>query len=262
MNLLFVSTPTEKPITAMASYKKLMYAAAGNTIFGYLRGKQVSQVGGTGDFTIMQILVLGGYMVALCDDNTLKVWDTTTNDLYTEIEFGNEFTATAMLHPSTYLNKILVSSTQGTMQIWNIRSNKMVYQFRYMGSAITCLVQSPVVDVVAVGLLDGTVILYNIRADEKIDSVRQDDRVTAITFRTGNENYMKALQNNINSCLDGEHMMATGNMHGDVALWDLSERRLAHIMKNAHDGYITSLTFLNNQPILTTGGTDNAVKVM
>lgn len=61
--------------------------------------------------------------------------------------------------------------------------------------------------------------------------------------------------------VDGEHMMATGNMHGDVALWDLSDRRLAHIMKNAHDGYITSLTFLNNQPILVTGGTDNAVKV-
>ncbi|KAG0764980.1 hypothetical protein G6F33_002109 [Rhizopus arrhizus] len=243
MNLLFVSTPTEKPITAMASFKKLMYVATGNKVFGYLRGKQVSELGGQGEFTIMQILVLGGYMVALCDDNTLKVWDTTTGDLYTEIEFGHEFTATAMLHPSTYLNKILVSSTQGTMQIWNIRSNKMVYQFRYMGSAITCLVQSPVVDVVAVGLLDGTVILHNIKADEKIDSVRQDDRVTAITFRT-----------------DGEHMMATGNMHGDVALWDLSDRRLAHIMKNAHDGYITSLTFLNNQPILVTGGTDNAVK--
>lgn len=106
-------------------------------------------------------------------------------DLYTEIEFGEEFTATNMLHPSTYLNKILVSSTQGTMQIWNIRTNKMVYQFGYLGSAVTCLAQSPVVDVVAVGLLDGTVVLHNIKADEKIDSVRQDDRVTAITFRTG-----------------------------------------------------------------------------
>ena len=90
-----------------------------------------------------------------------------------------------MLHPSTYLNKILVSSTQGTMQIWNIRTNKMVYQFAYLGSAVTGLAQSPVVDVVAIGLLDGTTILYNIKADEKIDSVRQDDRVTAITFRTG-----------------------------------------------------------------------------
>lgn len=61
--------------------------------------------------------------------------------------------------------------------------------------------------------------------------------------------------------LDDEQVMATANMHGDVALWDLSERRLAHIMKNAHDGYITSLTFLHNQPILVTGGTDNSVKV-
>lgn len=61
--------------------------------------------------------------------------------------------------------------------------------------------------------------------------------------------------------VDDEQFMATGNMHGDVALWDLSERRLAHIMKNAHDGYITSLTFLHNQPVLVTGATDNSIKV-
>jgi U3 small nucleolar RNA-associated protein 21 len=96
-----------------------------------------------------------------------------------------------MLHPSTYLNKILVSSTQGTMQIWNIRTNKMVYQFGYLGSAVTCLAQSPVVDVIAIGLLNGTVVLHNIKVDEKIDSVRQDDRVTAITFRTGNKKKKK-----------------------------------------------------------------------
>lgn len=95
-----------------------------------------------------------------------------------------------MLHPSTYLNKILVASAQGTMQIWNIRTNKMIYQFAFMGSPITCLAQSPVVDVVAIGLLDGTVLLYNIKADEKIESVRQDDRVTAITFRTGTHNVL------------------------------------------------------------------------
>ncbi|KAI7904599.1 Utp21 specific WD40 associated putative domain-containing protein [Cokeromyces recurvatus] len=243
MNLLFVSTPTEKPISALATYKKLVFAAAGNYVIGYKRGKEVTRVGGNGNFNIIQILILGAYIAALCDDNTLKLWDTNTKDLYTEIEFGEEFTATYILHPSTYLNKILVSSAQGTMQIWNIRTNKMIYQFKYMGAAITCLAQSPVVDVVAIGLLDGTVVLYNIKADEKIDSVRQDDRVTAITFRT-----------------DEEQVMATGNMHGDVALWDLSERRLAHIMKNAHDGYITSLTFLHNQPILVTAATDNSVK--
>lgn len=27
-----------------------------------------------------------------------------------------------LLHPATYLNKILVASSQGSMQLWNIRT--------------------------------------------------------------------------------------------------------------------------------------------
>lgn len=32
------------------------------------------------------------------------------------------FEVTAMLHPSTYLNKILLGGRDGTMQLWNIRT--------------------------------------------------------------------------------------------------------------------------------------------
>jgi U3 small nucleolar RNA-associated protein 21 len=91
MNLLFVSTPTEKPITAMATHKKLIYAASGNCISTYKRGKEVYRVGGKGDFNIIQILTLGAYIAALCDDNTLKLWDTHTggniNNRYMYISF-------------------------------------------------------------------------------------------------------------------------------------------------------------------------------
>lgn len=55
--------------------------------------------------------------------------------------------------------------------------------------------------------------------------------------------------------------MATGNMHGDIALWDLTNRRLVHNMKAAHSALITSLTFLDSQPVLVSAGVDNAVKV-
>ncbi|KAI7864698.1 Utp21 specific WD40 associated putative domain-containing protein [Spinellus fusiger] len=243
MNLLFVGPTTESPITAMTSANGITYAACNTSILGYKRGKEVSRVSSQGKFSILQILVLGPYVAGLCDDNTLKMWNTATGELYTEIEFGEQFTATAMIHPSTYLNKILVSSTQGTLQIWNIRTNSLVYQFKPFGSPITCLTQSPVVDVIAVGMLDGTVQLHNIKVDERIDSVRQEDRVTAISFRT-----------------DEEPMMATANMHGDVALWDLNTRRLVHNMKGAHDASISSLAFLHGQPVLVTGGSDNAVK--
>ena len=36
------------------------------------------------------------------------------------ITFDPGFTATSILHPATYLNKVVVSSSQGSMQLWNI----------------------------------------------------------------------------------------------------------------------------------------------
>ncbi|KAI8062716.1 Utp21 specific WD40 associated putative domain-containing protein [Gongronella butleri] len=244
MHLLFVGPTTDEPISAMTSAAGVTYVATGNKVLSYKRGREVHRLQGAGKFTIVQLIVMGQLVAGLCDDNSLRVWDMAKNELYLEIEFGDQFTATTMLHPSTYLNKLLIASTQGTMQLWNIRNNKLIYQFKPLGSAVSCLVQSPVIDVVAVGLLDGAVHLYNIKMDEKIDSVHQDDRVTAISFRT-----------------DGEQVMASANMHGDVALWDLENRRLLHIMKGAHDGVVSSLCFLDNQPILVTAGSDNAVKL-
>lgn len=35
-----------------------------------------------------------------------------------------------MMHPNTYVNKILFASNQGLMQLWNIASNKLVYEFK------------------------------------------------------------------------------------------------------------------------------------
>lgn len=61
----------------------------------------------------------------------------------------------------------------------------LVYTFKPFSSPITSLIQSPVVDVVAVGLLDGTVLIHNIKVDETIMILKQEIRVTAISFRTG-----------------------------------------------------------------------------
>src|ERR1700722_7752073 len=61
----------------------------------------------------------------------------------------------------------------------------MKYSFSSFGSPITCLVQSPVVDVIAIGLLNGTILLHNIKLDENIISLKQEGCVTSISFRTG-----------------------------------------------------------------------------
>jgi len=53
-------------------------------------------------------------------------------------------------------------------------------------SPVTALAQSPAIDVVGVGYLDGTVRLMDIRQGELIMQVKMDDGpITALSFRMG-----------------------------------------------------------------------------
>ncbi|KAJ3347312.1 hypothetical protein HDU91_006799 [Kappamyces sp. JEL0680] len=188
------------------------------------------------------VQVLGDLLLAFCDSQVF-IYNHKTLEYYNEISTGLDFLITAMLHPSTYVNKILLASREGTMQLWNFKTMTMLYEFRSFGSPITALVQSPSIDVVAIGLLEGSVILYNIKLDREIMRFQQDGQVTAITFRT-----------------DGTTTMATANGSGNIALWDLSERRLVHLMETAHDASVHTCYFLNGTNILVTASSDNSIK--
>jgi len=43
-------------------------------------------------------------------------------ELENEIQFHSSFVATTLVHPATYLNKILVGSKDGELQLWNTRT--------------------------------------------------------------------------------------------------------------------------------------------
>ncbi|CAG8566492.1 3528_t:CDS:10 [Paraglomus brasilianum] len=242
LNLLFVGSRTETPITAIAASGDYTFAACNKNIIVYERAKEIRRILGDGG-DIFSLTILSNYLIASRDDNSIAIWDFTTAEKVTEIKLDPGFQLAVLIHPSTYLNKILVGSTNGVMQIWNFRTKKLVYTFSPFSSPITTLAQSPVVDVIAVGLLDGSIIIYNIKADEQVLSFKQEGTVTSISFRT-----------------DDQHVMASANMSGDITLWDLDKRKLHHLMKGAHDGMIPSIQFFNGQPILITSGTDNAIK--
>ena len=55
--------------------------------------------------------------------------------------------------------------------------------------------------------------------------------------------------------------MATASMQGDIALWDLDNRRLFHVMKSAHEATVHSSSFYTGQPLLVTASEDNSLKV-
>ena len=68
---------------------------------------------------------------------------------------GEGFTPTRMAHPDTYLNKVVVASQQGTLQLWNFSKGTRLYDFKVADCAIKCLAPSPALDVVGIGLADG-----------------------------------------------------------------------------------------------------------
>jgi U3 small nucleolar RNA-associated protein 21 len=64
------------------------------------------------------------------------------------------------------VNKLLFSGGEdvGGLQLWNIMSNEQIFDFKeHIGeNVVTCVEQSPVVDIVAIGLDNGEIILMNL----------------------------------------------------------------------------------------------------
>jgi U3 small nucleolar RNA-associated protein 21 len=169
-------------------------------------------------------------------------------DLEFTIPFPSTFTATHLLHPSTYLNKVLIGSSQGSLALYNLRSRSLIHSFPSptpaSPSPITALAQSPAVDIVGVGYLDGNIRLLDLRMDEEIMRLRMEGGVGSLSFR-----------------MDNEAILASSSLGGSLALWDLDQRgRLLHLIPNAHSSAISSLQWIPGQPLLVTSGPDNTIK--
>ncbi|GBM39833.1 hypothetical protein AVEN_45791-1 [Araneus ventricosus] len=77
---------------------------------------------------VLLLLLFGPHLIAVYEDSTLILWDIKAEEITAETPFTN-FSISAIVHPSTYLNKILLGSLQGSLQLWNLRTNKLIYTF-------------------------------------------------------------------------------------------------------------------------------------
>ena len=77
-----------------------------------------------------------------------------------------------MMHPLTYLNK-LVFWSKNTIALHNVMEDELIFQFKPLASAIEIVVQTPVLNVVAVGCRDGSIFLMNLLSDEVLLTFNQ-----------------------------------------------------------------------------------------
>jgi U3 small nucleolar RNA-associated protein 21 len=46
------------------------------------------------------------------------------------IAFEGDFEPTCMTHPDTYINKVVVGGADGSLQLWNFKTQQLVHRFK------------------------------------------------------------------------------------------------------------------------------------
>lgn len=246
LSLLTVSDQIEEDISCLCAQGRRIFTAAGSTIHCWKRSSFISSTFKGHASSVHLLLPLGQFLISVDESNVLKVWVINIQELYLELTFDLQtFKISAIVHPQTYMNKILVGSEQGTMQIWNLKTSKLVFTFDGWTAPITVLEQAPAIDIVGIGLGDGRIILHNLKYNETIIEFKQDwGPVTSLSFRT-----------------DGPPIMVSGTVLGHLVIWDLEERKVASQLLDAHSGLVASVICLANEQVMITSSPDNSVKM-
>ncbi|CAG2059103.1 unnamed protein product [Timema podura] len=224
----------------------LVFTASGNTIYAWRRGTELKHTytGHTAPVTI--ILPYGPHLVTVDEGSALKLWDIKTEELQAELSFGGDvFQATALMHPATYLNKVLLGSEQGSLELWNLKTCTRVFVFPGWGTPVTVLEQAPAINVVAIGTASGKIVLHNLKFDQTLMELSQDwGAVTSLSFRT-----------------DNHPVLVSGSITGALVFWDLEHRKVFSQIQAAHSKAVTGLQCLPNEPLLVTSSPDNSLKM-
>lgn len=249
LNLVLVGPQLPKKIRALASYRDYTFAAYGNDIAVFKRAHQVA-TWSRHNAKVNLLLLFGEQILSVDVGGNMFMWafKGIQQNLAPigHVMLEDKFSPSCIMHPDTYLNKVILGSEEGSLQLWNISTKQKLYEFKGWKSSICCCVSSPALDVVAVGCADGTIHIHNIRYDEEIVTFSHSTRgaVTALSFST-----------------DGQPLVASGGSSGVISIWNLEKRRLQSVISEAHDSSIISLHFFANEPVLMSSSADNSIKM-
>jgi U3 small nucleolar RNA-associated protein 21 len=227
---------------------------------------------------IVAMECLGSTVCTLQEDGTLSLYDLEKLAFIPQTkerkgivmswqEHGSD-NVMAMIHPHTYLNKVLIGTKSGYLFLWNVMEQSLVYCFNNnkpiysKDVSIMCISQAPVLDIVAIGLSNGLVLLYHLKQDALLYEITPiypnvlstkgsgSLAITSISFRT-----------------DQHPHIAIGNSQGDICIWDLAQNRpwvsenassLCHTTSGMNG--VVHAHYLHGQPILITVGQNNTMK--
>lgn len=278
--------PPPSPVRAnlLSAVDDLTYVVTGARI-GLLRRLKPVGVWDAHDAPITAILPLGVGLVATASaaDGRVVVWASPAGEVVADVALPPGWAPTALAHPPTYLNKLLVGGADGRLGLLNVRTGRLVHTFGCLedmpgvgGIPVTVITPSAVLDVVAVGTGSGVVALLNVRTDEVITVFRHGcsfpgARGTLTTDGSGGDDGHvggdsgKAAGPAITGLsfrTDGMDTLLSASADGSLATWYLPSHSLSHVLRYVHPGGVATAIYLPGEAVaVTVGAADNTVKV-
>lgn len=261
-----ISPPLSQAITSLAPYKNKVFTAVGDKILFWDKIHITREY-----FDDSTSADLEGvfYKKLITFENLLIAQNNLGNMLLFDIFAGKiikklELNADIVVHPFTYLNKILYTKKLEKYEedlniggnrifLYNINTEKQIFEYEFTQvkcGRIKVIEQSPVIDVIAVGFSSGDIIVFNLKTFKTLIHFKSENSVECISF-----------SNCANMNLS---LLATAGINGVINLWDLNKNTLNYtIMKSLSNlKSVSSLMFLPNEPILlATSGYDNVIKM-
>ncbi|KAE9416684.1 hypothetical protein Angca_009941 [Angiostrongylus cantonensis] len=243
LRLVGISDVLPHVVTALAADRSGVYAATGTAVAVMKTCRHVDRyIEVEAKTKFMEII--GDYLVIIDAEDGIRVFDISDGQKILNMEGSKSFQITAVVHPSTYLYKVVVGSSIGTLRLINFRTGRIIHEFaKGFDAAVTVLEQSPAVDVLAIGLSNGQIFLHNVRVDETICKFRHEKAISAVGFRN-----------------DGKPYMTSADVGGDIVVWDLEKRQLIGKVVNVHHAAVTKLYFMLGEPIMVSASADNSLR--
>jgi U3 small nucleolar RNA-associated protein 21 len=297
LNVVFSSPPFEHSFTHTVCYKETTFAVCALGITVWNRNKLNSVLSwetkkGYSSSSICQIMILNkDLLVSLHLDNCIRVWevsdlhevasnipesdlmkkknDSSENHLLSTIHLLNKVDLQvfpiSMIHPDTYINKILISMANGSLILLNIRSEKVIFQFDNISllenGYVSCMIQSPIVDIIACGTSKGRIFMHNLRTNESLDVVLDHEVSTNTSGSSISNNAITSLSFSSTNAFPVQ-VLASSTRNGSIALWNLEKKTILSMKQDVYSQGVTFSTFLPNLPLLlSASSSDNTLSI-
>lgn len=255
-----ISPPLDHKITALGYYKNKILTGINGKVQLWDKIHIIQEYAyQSNPYEIKQILTFDNVLLYTNSIGDLFIFNIDNGELITHLKLRID----TFIHPTSYFNRILFNvlpekyeldlnlvNYSPTLVLYNINSEKEIFNYKdemKREALITCLEQSPVIDIVGIGYSNGDILLFNIKSSKKILTLKSEYEVNMMSFST---------------CTSMKHsLLATVSLKGDINLWDLNKKTI-HFTLSQHFTKISSIMFLVNEPILLcSSGEDNSIKM-